>query len=159
MRDLGQRHHDTATDRVARVQPGQRAQFEHGGAGVRQSLQALADHHLAAGAVSRHVLLPATGQQAVVQGMHLVDQRAHRCGVLSELVARDGQARAEDRAHVVVSHEGRRFSRKAAIPSSASAPAKSSVDLAAAEASPSGHGCAGRERSNAFVARTAPGAA
>ena len=46
-----------------------------------------------------------------------------------ELVARRGEARPEGRAHVVVSQEGRRFSRNASIPSAASAPAKSSADV------------------------------
>ena len=138
VRHLGQRDHDTATDRVARVQPGQRAQLEHRRAGVDQRLQALADQHLAAGPVTLHVLRPATGEDAVVQGTHLVDQRAHGGGVVAELVARHGQAGPEDRAHVVVSHAGRRFSRKASIPSAASAPAKSSADVAAAAGQPFG---------------------
>ena len=95
VRHLGQRHHDAAADRVARVQPGERAQLEHRGAGVDQRLEALAHHHLAAGAVALHVLRPAAGQHLVVQGAHLVDQRAHGLGVVSELVARDGQARPD----------------------------------------------------------------
>ena len=105
--------------------------------GVDERLEALAHHHLAAGPVALDVLRAATGQHLVVQGAHLVDQRAHGGGVVRELVAGDREARPDGRAHGVVSHDGRRFSRNASIPSAASAPAKSSADVAAAAASPS----------------------
>ena len=143
MGHLGQRHHDATPDGVAGVQPGEWAQFKDRGPRVRQSLEALADHHFAAGAVARHVLLTAAREEASVQVAHLVDQPGHGFGVLSKLVAGDGQARPESGAHAVASHAGRRFSRKAAIPSCASAPAKSSAEVVAANASPSVHACAG----------------
>ena len=129
VRHLGQRHDDAAAHRVAGVQPGQRAQLEHGRAGVDQRLEALAHHHLAAGAVALDVLRAAPGQHLVVQGAHLVGQRAHGGRVVRELVAGHRQARPDGRAHGVVSHEGRRFWRNASIPSAASAPAKSSADV------------------------------
>ena len=64
---LGQRHDDAAADRVAGVQAGQRAQLEHGRAGVDQRLEALAHHHLAAGPVALDVLRAAAGEDLVVQ--------------------------------------------------------------------------------------------
>ena len=134
VRHLGQRHDDTAAHRVARVQAGQRAQLEHGRPRVDERLEALAHHHLAAGPVALDVLRPAPAQHLLVQRVHLLGQRAHGGRVLRELVAGGGEARADGRAHGVVSHEGRRFWRNASIPSAASAPAKSSADVAAAAA-------------------------
>ena len=67
VRHLGQGHHDAAADRVAGVQPGQRAQLEHRRAGVDQRLQTLAHQHLAAGPVALHVLRAAAGEDVVVQ--------------------------------------------------------------------------------------------
>ena len=64
---LGQGDHDAAADRVAGVQPGQRAQLEHGRAGVDQRLEALAHQHLAAGPVALDVLRAAAGEDLVVQ--------------------------------------------------------------------------------------------
>ena len=99
VRHLGQRDDDAAADRVAGVQAGQRAQLEHGRAGVDQRLEALAHHHLAAGAVALDVLRPAAGEHLVVQRAHLVGQRAHGGGVVAELVARHGEAGPDRRAH------------------------------------------------------------
>jgi len=68
------------------------AQLEHGRAGVDQCLQALAHEQFAAGPVTLHVLRTAAGEDVVVQGAHLVDQRAHGGGVVPELVSCHGQA-------------------------------------------------------------------
>ena len=106
VRHLGQRHDHAAAHRVAGVQAGERAQLEHRRAGVHQRLEALAHHHLAAGPVALDVLRAAAGEDLVVQRAHLVDQRAHGGGVVPELLAGDGQARPEGRAHAVVSHDG-----------------------------------------------------
>ena len=76
VRDLGERHHHAATDRVPGLQSGQRAQLEHRRARVDECLEALAHHHLAAGPVALDVLRPAPGQHLVVQRPHLVGQRA-----------------------------------------------------------------------------------
>ena len=159
MRDLDQGHNDTAADRVAGVQARERAQLQHRRAGVHQSLEALAHQHFAAGPVALHVLGAPTGENILVQHAHLFDQHAHGGGVVLEFVTGDSEARPDGCAHALVSHEGRRFCRNASIPSLASAPANSSADVAAAEANPSAHSSAGKERSNSFVAFTAPGAA
>ena len=58
----------------------------------------------------------------------------------------------------VVSHEGRRFSRNASMPSAASAPPKRSAESCVAAVRPSCHPRVGRLRSRPLVARTAPGA-
>jgi hypothetical protein len=105
------------------------------------------------------ILGASSGQDIVVQRAYLFDQGAHGGGIVPEFVTRDSEARPERCAHALVSHEGRRFCRNASIPSAASAPAKSSADVAAATANPSAHTSSGRDRNNAFVAFTAPGAA
>ena len=129
---LGQGHDDAAADGVPGLQAGQRAQLEHGRAGVDQGLQALADQHLAAGPVALHVLRTAAGEDLVVQPADLVGQCPHGVRVGGELLARRGEMGPERRAHVVVSQAGRRFSKNAAIPSAASAPAKSAAEVRAA---------------------------
>ena len=129
MRHLGQRHDDAATDGVPGLQAGQRAQLEQGGAGVDQGLQALAHHHLAAGPMALHVLRAAAGEDLIVQPADLVGQCPHGVRVGGELLARGVEMGPEGRAHVVVSQAGRRFSKNAAIPSAASAPAKSAAEV------------------------------
>ena len=65
MRHLDQGHDDTAAHRVAGVQAGERAQLEHGGAGVHQGLQALSHEHLAAGPMAFHVPGATAGEDLV----------------------------------------------------------------------------------------------
>ena len=91
VRHLDQRHDDTAAHRVAGMQAGERAQLEHGGAGVDQGLQALAHQHLAAGPVALHVLRAAAGEDLVLQPADLVSERPHGLCVGSELLARRGE--------------------------------------------------------------------
>ena len=159
VRHLGQRNHHAAADRVAGLQPGQRAELEHRRAGIDERLEALAHEHLAAGQVSFHVLCTAAGEDEFLLGAYVVDEHAHGGGVVPELVTRHGQARPKGRAHVVVSQEARRFCRNASMPSAASAPANSSAEVAAAADRPSVQPCAGSVRSSPLVARSAPGAA
>ena len=78
---------------------------------------------------------PPPARTLVVQRAHLVGERAHGVGVGRELGVGRRQQRAQGRAHrvpvlplPVVSHEGRRFSRKASMPSAASSPANSSAE-------------------------------
>ena len=143
VRDFAQRDDDTAADRVARVQAGERAELEYRGAGVDERLEPLAHHHLVAGAMPLDVLRPAAGQHPVVQHAHLVAQRAHGVGVGAKSVRCRQQRRSGvliagcSGCYSVVSHEGGRFWRKASMPSAASAPANRSAESAAAVVSPS----------------------
>ena len=133
MGDLGQRHDDAAADRIAGVQAGQRAELEHRGARVDQRLEALAHHHLAAGAVALDVLRAPAGQHVVVQVAHLVDQRPMasalarnsspetasrvRMGVLTGSCSHDGPALLEEGLHPLGRlRSGEQFGRPAAPP-------------------------------------------
>ena len=173
--NFAQRHDDAASDRVAGVQSGERAELEHGRPGVDERLEALAHHQLAPGPVPLDVARAAPGEELVVERPHLVGHRPHGAGVGHELFARRGQAGPQRCGHCSVSvtavspslltvphcsvsQDGRRFSKKAAIPSAASSPAKSSAERRAACSRPSSKPCAGSERSSSLVARTAPGA-
>ena len=71
--DLDQRDHDPAADGIPGVQPGQRAELEHGRARVDERFDALAHHHLASSPVALDVLRSAAGQHIVVQSAHLVE--------------------------------------------------------------------------------------
>ncbi len=92
MGDLAQRHGHPAPERVAGLETGQRAQLEHGSAGVDQGLDPLAHHHLAARPMALDVVRASTGQHLVVQVAHVGDEEAHGLGVGHELVPGDGQA-------------------------------------------------------------------
>ena len=91
MRDLGQCHDDAATDRVAGVQAGQRAQLEHGRPRVDDGLEALAHHHLAPATMPFDVLRATPGEHLVVQRPHLLGERTHGVRVVGELLARRGE--------------------------------------------------------------------
>ena len=119
--DLDQGHDDAAADRITGVQPGQRRELEHGRARIDQCFDALAHHHLAAGPMTFDVLArrhrPAPRRAGCAPRR---PARPWRSRWPSNSSLADREPRPDRRAHGVVSHSGRRFSKKAAMPSVAS---------------------------------------
>ena len=165
MRHLGQRDHDAAADRVAGVEPGQRAELEHGRAGVDERLEALAHHHLAAGPVPFDVLRAAARQHLVVQRAHLVDEAAHGVRLGAVLGVRRAQQGAQRRAHRCVVLTPSCPTTAGASPGTPPCPRPPRHRRRArptgrrAVVRPSAQSRCGRSRSRPFVARSAPGAA